>query len=208
MLLKLENENVLELESFNRNGDRYYIIPQSGVAVPSVTSVIYKGVNFPDTPVMKLARDRGTRVHEVCEQYLIEGKVSGIDHFTRDSFNKLQVEIDKYLTEVNLIEGSLYSNKLLSAGRVDCIGVWDGRKSIVDWKTATNPKKLTGIKSYFIQAAAYAFMWNEHCSDCANVISQLVVLVTPDNHPCAQIFAEPYDKYYEEIYKKFVLDRQ
>jgi len=197
-----------ELECFNQGGNRYYVIPKSGIAVPSVTSVIYKDVVFPDTPAMKMARDRGTRVHDICEEYLLHKKVGKLDPFTRTSFEKLKIEIDKHLNESNLVEGALYSMRLLTAGRVDCIGLWDGKMSVIDFKTATNPKKIGGIKNYFIQAAAYAHMWNEvGCWDWG-LVEQLVVLITPDNHPSAQIFTEPYDKYRDIMFKKFVADRQ
>ena len=198
----------LELKDFNHRGNRYYILPDSGICVPSVTSVIYKDVDFPDTPASRIARNRGTAVHNICESYLRnEGRKFASDGMpaTLASFKKIRNEIDANLDKVRLIEGALYSKNLWTAGRVDCIGEWKNKPSIIDFKTAKNPKKEEWIRSYYIQTACYAFMFNEMFPN--DSVKNLVIIVAPDHHECAQVFEMSYDKYYEEMYDIFKTKR-
>ena len=44
----------------------------------------------------------------------------------------------------------------LYAGTTDCIGVWQGRPAIIDFKQSNKSKKREWIGSYFLQLAAYA----------------------------------------------------
>ena len=58
-------------------------------------------------------------------------------------------------------EAALYSEHLGLAGRVDCVGEFDGVPSIIDFKTSKKLKKKDSITNYFIQESAYAIMWEE-----------------------------------------------
>ena len=193
--------DVKELEDFNHGGNRYYILPDSGIAVPSVTSVIYKDVDFPDTPASRIARQRGTAVHDICESYIRnEGRKFASDNVmpaTLASFKKIRAEIDDHLGKVFLIEAPLYSKCIWTAGRVDCVGEWKGQPAIIDFKTAKNPKREEWIQSYFIQAACYAFMF--HSTFPYPEIKNLVIIIAPDHHERAQVFEMPYHKYRKEM---------
>jgi genome maintenance exonuclease 1 len=47
------------------------------------------------------------------------------------------------------------------AGRVDCIGEYDGVLSVIDFKTSKAPKDRSSIQEYFWQTAAYALMYED-----------------------------------------------
>ena len=47
------------------------------------------------------------------------------------------------------------------AGRVDCIGEFDGELSVIDFKTSKRIKSITSIEDYFWQTSAYALMYEE-----------------------------------------------
>src|SRR6056300_914193 len=102
--------------------------------------------------------------------------------------------IDEGVTKVYQQEAPLYSKHLGVAGRVDCVGQWNGKDSIIDWKTSRKFKKKEWISSYFMQCAAYAIMWEERTG---MPIKQLVVCIAGDEG--AQVFVEDRDNWTEEL---------
>lgn len=183
--------DAFELESFNHtNGDRYYILPKSKVAVPSVTTVIYEGVDFPSSPRMTQARNRGTAIHDICEKYLKgERWRSGVMPTDIDTFLKIKKELDAHLGQVNLIESCLWSTHLWTAGRVDLIGEWDGRHAIIDFKTSFKHKKKEYVQNYFLQMATYA-MLAKHTYPEKDMPQLGVIIVANDEDLDAQLFIE------------------
>ena len=143
------------------------------------------------------ASTRGTRVHEILEAYVnneedyMAKKETFQDEFV---FNQIKPEIDKNLTEVWGQECALYSEHLGVAGRVDLVGVWNGQPSIIDWKTSKKEKKEEWIKGYYMQATAYAIMWEERTGI---PITQLVVAIAGDRGP--QIFVSHRDKWDKQL---------
>lgn len=102
----------------------------------------------------------GTRVHTALEEY-IGGE--NWDRFGNNLFQKqcrhmAQNMITKGLTHLEevwgLEVGLLYDG--LYAGTSDCVGVYRGRPSIIDFKTSRKIKKREWIENYFLQCAAYA----------------------------------------------------
>ena len=55
----------------------------------------------------------------------------------------------------------LYSSKYKLAGQVDCIGEYNGKLSVIDFKTANKERKEEWIDNYFLQCTAYALMYEE-----------------------------------------------
>lgn len=152
------------------------------------------------------ASTRGTAVHEICEKYVnndpdylkvprenAEGEMV-LQDATPDliaSFNDLKPILDERLTLVYAQEAPLYSHHLGIAGRVDCVGIFDGKISIIDYKTSRKPKKTAWIKNYFMQESAYAIMWEELTG---MPITQLVTIVSVDQHK-PQVFIEHRDNW-------------
>ena len=65
------------------------------------------------------------------------------------------------------------------AGTADCIGVYENKESLIDFKNANKPKKDEWIDDYYLQCAAYAMA---HNVVYGIQISQGVILVcTKDN---------------------------
>jgi genome maintenance exonuclease 1 len=90
----------------------------------------------------------------------------------------------------------MFSHHLRLAGTVDCIAEWDGRLSVIDFKTSTRAKKAEWIGSYFMQCAAYAIMYEE----LAFIpVTQLVVLVSVEEEPEPQVFIEHRDRWTKEL---------
>ena len=49
----------------------------------------------------------------------------------------------------------------LYAGTTDCIGLWNGKLAILDFKQTNKPKKREWVDDYFCQLTAYAQAHNE-----------------------------------------------
>jgi genome maintenance exonuclease 1 len=139
------------------------------------------------------ASGRGTRVHEIIEKY-IDNDPNFKDGYTPDiiqSFLAVQNILDDRIGDVYAQEAPLYSNHLGVAGRVDCVADFDGKRSIIDFKTSMKPKKLDWIKNYFMQESAYAIMWEERTGQ---PITQLVTIISVDNAD-PQVFVEHRDNW-------------
>ena len=93
------------------------------------------------------------------------------------SFEDIKKIMDKRLDNIWMQEVFLYSDRLKTAGQVDCIAEFDGQLSIIDFKTSRKPKKEEWITSYFIQASFYAAAFYERTGI---PIKQGVILITVD----------------------------
>jgi genome maintenance exonuclease 1 len=74
----------------------------------------------------------------------------------------------------------LWSEQLGLAGRVDCIGEFDGILSVIDFKTSKRIKQRDDILDYFWQETAYSLMYEELVGE---PIHQLVTIMAIDNEP-------------------------
>jgi genome maintenance exonuclease 1 len=61
------------------------------------------------------------------------------------------------------------------AGRVDCIAEYNGVLSVIDFKTSKAVKEEKDINEYFMQATAYAIMFQERTGI---QIKNIVILMT------------------------------
>lgn len=139
------------------------------------------------------ASSRGTKVHAIIEDY-INNKQDYQDAYLPNvigNFYDVKPILDQRIGDVYAQEAPLYSNHLGVAGRVDCVAVFDGKLSIIDFKTARKPKRKEWIENYFIQESAYAIMWEERTG---MPITQLVTIIAVDNNP-PQVFIEHRDNW-------------
>ena len=61
---------------------------------------------------------------------------------------------------------------------MDCIAEYDGVLSIIDFKTSTSERKDSYNENYYIQASAYAEMFEERTG---HAINQIVILVVTED---------------------------
>lgn len=146
--------------------------------------------------ISRIASTRGTTVHNIIEKYVANDPEYIKDEMPHNiqTFKDVQKVIDEGVTKVYQQEAPLYSKHLGVAGRVDCVGQWNGKDSIIDWKTSRKHKKKEWISSYFMQCAAYAIMWEERTG---MPIKQLVVCIAGDEG--AQVFVEDRDNWTDEL---------
>ena len=64
------------------------------------------------------------------------------------------------------------------AGTADCIGVYEGKETILDFKQSNKPKKEEYIEDYFLQIGAYSLAHNTVYN--SNITQGVVLLCTVD----------------------------
>ena len=89
-------------------------------------------------------------------------------------FKQLRNSVLQKVNNIYAQECGLYSDKYRVAGRVDCIAEYNGVLSIIDFKTSSKERTDEWNESYYIQASAYAEMFEERTGI---KIDQIVILV-------------------------------
>ena len=208
----------LSLPTETVNGKRHYITPQ-GNRYPSVTTVLSamsvdgiaawrkKVGNDVANKVSTQASGRGTKVHQIAEDYL-KNKDDYLDgHMPAniDTFKQIQVYLDNHVDEVYGNEVSLYSDDLKTAGKCDLIGRIHGIRSIGDFKTAKKHKKEEWITNYFYQCTAYALMLYERQKVWC---PQICLMIATDEDGLQPIlkqtkqFVEPVRQFFDDWHGK------
>jgi len=203
-----------ELQATSTPTGRVYETPD-GKLYPSVTTVLAQhgkaGImewrqRVGEEEANKISRQaatRGTKFHNMAEKYLK-------NEFHSDKFSILDKEIFELakpelhnIDNIRALEVPLYSHHLRIAGRVDCIGEYKGKLSIIDFKTARREKDEEHIQNYYMQAAAYAIMFEERTSI---PINNLTIIIAVDDG-FVQVFRSKRDKhvegllYYRDMYE-------
>jgi len=171
----------------NTDGSRLYETP-TGQRYPSVTTITSlhsaKGIaewrkrvgEEEATRISTRAAKRGTKVHGMCEDYLRNGRIEP-DIFHQELFGSIQPLLDQ-IDYIHCLETPLWSDHLQVAGTVDCIAEFQGKLSVIDFKTSTRPKDRDDIHNYFMQTAAYAVAFEERVGI---PIGRLVIIMAVEN---------------------------
>jgi genome maintenance exonuclease 1 len=102
------------------------------------------------------------------------------------TFNTLKPILDSRVNNIYFQEAPLYSRKIKTAGRVDLIAEFDGKLSIIDFKTSKKLKEAKWIEGYFMQESFYAAAFYELTQI---PIKQIVTLIMVDDEK-PQVFIE------------------
>jgi genome maintenance exonuclease 1 len=197
-----------DLKTINEGG-RKYLTPNGNY--PSITTILGKlsvqaikawreRVGHEEAnKISRIAAGRGTAVHALCELY-----VNNHPEYAKDvmpnilnDFNRIKNILD---TRIGIVYGQelpLYSDHLGVAGRVDCVAEFDGKLSIIDYKTSKKTKKYEWCHSYFMQECFYAIAWEERTGI---PITQLVTIISVDDAE-PQVFIEHRDDWSKELVK-------
>lgn len=189
----------------NGDGPRYYTT-EDGLRLPSMSTVLSvrkkddlkewrARVGEEANRIGNHAVKRGTRVHLLAEHYLCRN-IDGFQQAYRTAMPDAQANwlgvkavLDTRLQELRASECQMFSRRLRIAGTTDCIGVFDGKVSVIDFKTSRKPKKREWIESYFIQGDGYGTMWQELSGE---VVEQVVIIIAVDGMQESQVFIEPF----------------
>jgi genome maintenance exonuclease 1 len=122
------------------------------------------------------AASRGTRIHGLCEQYLLNKEVVP-NMFDNDMWKNMKPHLHN-INNIYALEQPLYSDHLEVAGTVDCIAEYNGKMSVIDFKTSKRLKRRDDIHDYFMQCSAYAVAFEEMTKI---PVPQLVILIAVDD---------------------------
>ena len=190
-----------ELKKKNIDGSRRYLTPDGG-KLPSVTTILSatqseekkkglqewrKRVGYAKAQeITTEAAGRGTRMHKWLENYVLsdDGDMGqyGSNPYSKQSHIMAQEIIDKGLTdrleEIWGVECTLYYPDKY-AGTADCVGVYEGKETIIDFKQSNKPKKAEYIDSWMLQTSAYSLAHNIVYN--SNITACVILVCTVDN---------------------------
>ena len=199
----------IELNKKEVDGIRLYNLPDDQW-VPSITSVtsFYNRQIFADwrkrvgieeaNRISKRATKRGTDFHEAAQCYLmnLEMEWDQFQPITKIMFHHARPYLDR-INNIHAIERTLYSEYLGLAGRVDCIGEYEGELAVIDFKTSDKIKPEKWLENYFVQEMFYASAYYEMTG--IPVKKLITLMVTPGGD------VEVFDKRNKDDYIKLLV---
>lgn len=169
------------------DGENQRLYTDGEVSYPSITTVLSATADKSSlyewkrrvgeeqaNKISQAATRRGTAMHTLCEKYLLNEIAE--DKENPDAmllFQNIKPLLDK-ITTVKALETGLFSHKLRVAGTVDCIADYDGKLTVIDFKTSAKEKKSEWISDYFIQACFYFWAFYEQTGEMPEQIAILI----------------------------------
>lgn len=204
-------KSIPPLKSVQHEGKRFYLTPEGNI-YPSMTTVLSdlkkeslmewrKRVGEAEANrISTQAARRGTNVHLMCEDYLNNHEWYAKKRMPNEieMFNSIKPILDERITDIVMQEVGMWSNHLGVAGRVDAIAKFDGKLSIIDFKTSSKPKKEEWIDNYFMQEAGYAIMFEELTG---KPITNLVTIIAVEEGGEPQVFIQHRDTWAKPLLK-------
>ena len=159
------------------NGSRHYAL--DGSQLPSVTTILKATQSEEDRAgiaawkervghkeaerIKNEASNRGSSMHSYIEQFLL-GKFNLDLLEEKNKSKKMATEIidnglKNKLSEIWGAEATVYYPGKY-AGTADCIGIYEEKETILDFKQSNKPKKEEYIEDYFLQIGAYSLAHN------------------------------------------------
>jgi hypothetical protein len=178
------------------DGVRRYLLGEK--KLPSVTSILDATKSEEDKAALanwrertgqklaesitKAASSRGSKMHAYIESYLL-GRENLSLFDDKEQYKMMAKEIiekglKNRLEEIFGVECVVYMpNKY--AGTADCIGLYEGKETIIDFKQSNKPKKAEYTDSWFLQTAAYSLAHNVVYN--SNITACVILVCTVDN---------------------------
>ena len=132
--------------------------------------------------ISREATTRGSSMHNYLEKFLL-GKLN-MDLLGDNTHEKMMADqiiengLRNKLNEIWGCEATLYYPGKY-AGSADCIGVYENKQTIIDFKNSTKPKKDEWIDDYYLQCAAYSLAHNKVYG--SKITQAVILLCTKDN---------------------------
>lgn len=201
-----------DVKVINGPKGRFYVSPNTGIHYPSITTMLgqkekphlaaWKNMLGEDKAKKEMNRcaDRGTAVHQMIEDYLnnkdnpTKGHLN--EHITE--FNQVRLKLKK----INLVytqEVPLYSDVLKIAGRVDCIGEYEGKLCVIDFKTSNGDKKNSMIEDYWLQTTFYALAFQEMYDI---QIDDLVIIMSSEKGIVPLVFKDKVENHIDALVER------
>ena len=208
--IQLDEAKFPNTKGMNQNGFRFYKI--DGKHYPSITSILSiqkkeglekwrknVGEEAAKWEMARAAR-RGKATHTLVEQYL-KGQPQTINDVLPNGMFRLLKPYLEQIDNIHCLEKIMYSHKLTLAGQVDCIAEYNGKLSVIDFKTANKERVDSWNENYYIQCTAYAIMYEELFG---TPIEQIVILQAGEDGSAKSFVKNKAD--YEEKLGKAIQD--
>ena len=202
--IQLDESKLPTTKGKNIDGFRFYAVEDKHY--PSITTVLGA---IPKPGLMKWRKSvgeeaakwemnraarRGSATHTLVEQFL-KGETPSIrDVLPLGMFRLLKPYLEQ-IDNIHCLETIMYSNKLTVAGQVDCIAEYNGKLSVIDFKTANKERVDSWNENYYIQCTAYAIMYEELFG---TPIEQIVILQAGEDGS-AKSFVKNKSDYEEKL---------
>jgi genome maintenance exonuclease 1 len=195
--------NFTQSELIEKDGGHYYQTP-SGVVYPSITTMLQKTQSQEKQKSLQNWREQeiaadyitqqaavvGSETHKLIENYLNGEEILEKSRLLSEAhFNNLLPFVDK-INDIHGIELRLYSDKMKLAGTSDCIANYDGKLSIIDYKTKRSNQREEWLTDHFIQATSYGVMFKELTGI---KVEQVVILVSSEKNTRMEFMKNPDD---------------
>ena len=194
-------------ETVWRGGRRHYRTP-GGAVYPSVTTLLsstvpeaaraglerWRALDPASEYISSEARLTGTAAHRMIEQRL-SGREPDSDGrlLSRAHYENLLPFLAKISDPLG-VELGLYSDRMRLAGTPDCVAWYDGRMSVIDYKTKRSEQREEWLRDYFLQGAAYSRMFEERTGVA---VPRVVILVSTEQDTRGEFVREASDFYGE-----------
>ena len=180
----------------NEDGQRMYVTPEGTFG--SVTTVL-SGTRDPiplmewresigekeADRILKVACARGDATHLNIENYLLHKKEPKLNLLTGPYWKSIRPWLDQ-ISQPLLLEGAVW-HKDGFAGTLDCLATlteYGDEPILVDWKTASKPKKKEYLYDYSLQAAAYVKAANYVYANLGLNIKRAKIVIAIEDQTC------------------------
>ncbi len=193
--------NFTQSELIEKDDAHYYQTP-SGIIYPSITTLLKQTQSLEKQQSLQNWREQeiaseyitqqagviGSETHKLIEKYLNgEENPEQFQLLSEAHFNNLLPFVNK-INDIHGIELRLYSNKMKLAGTSDCIAKYDGKLSIIDYKTKRSNQREEWLTDHFIQATSYGVMFKELTGI---KVEQIVILVSSEKNTRMEFIKNP-----------------
>jgi len=198
--------NFTQSELIEKDDGHYYQTP-SGIIYPSITTMLQKTQTLEKQQSLQNWRDQeiasdyitqqaaiiGSETHKLIENYLNGIEIAEKFQLLSEAhFNNLLPLVDK-INDIHGIELRLYSDKMKLAGTSDCIAEYEGKLSIIDYKTKRSNQREEWLTDHFIQATSYGEMFRELTGI---KVEQIVILISSEKNTRVEFIKNP-DEYHD-----------
>jgi len=214
MLKKFNHKwvTIPKLKQINSDSGRKYLIEGTEVKYPSITTVLSatsdntglhewrKRVGAEKAnKISTMASRRGTSMHKLCELYLLNEDLEDESIDGNFLFKTIRPQLDRF-DNIRCLEKALYSHTFKVAGTVDCIAEVDDKLTIVDFKTASKPKKEQYIENYYKQGCFYFWSYYEITKEMPE---QILILISVQDGSVQEFYLKKKEIIqYTELLKK------
>ena len=199
--------DLIDFTPLNRvdGADRLYETPSG--SYPSVTTVLDKTkdkthlIEWQERVgaeeahrVKSMAASRGTGMHDICERFVLNQELNLRDEMPIpvNLFKQIKPVLLERVNNIRAVEAQLYSDYLKVAGTTDLIAEFDGKLSVIDYKTSKKPKRESWIEDYYLQSSIYAIAFEERTGI---PINQIVILIANEEVDKASVFISTRKKW-------------